>query len=186
MEVWKDIEGYDGLYQVSNHARVRSIDRCIKCSDGKTRRLKGMLLSPGPNSWNRHYLTVNLSKCGKIKPHMVHRLVADAFIPNPDNKPEVNHIDGNKKNNEVSNLEWVTHQENMKHASESGLWRPSEKMISATIARCSKPVVCSNGIVYGSQKEAAESLGINGSHISDVCNGKRRKTHGYSFKFVED
>ena len=104
MEIWKDIEGYEGLYQISNLGRVRSLARAT--TSGKV--LKQM---------KKHgYMNVCFSKNNVDKYFRVHRLVALAFIPNPENKPTVNHIDGNKANNNVSNLEWATHSENETHS----------------------------------------------------------------------
>lgn len=105
-ETWKAIEGYEGAYEVSDLGRVRNIKR------------GGRIMSQS----NVHgYRAVNLSKDGKTRSISVHRLVAKAFIPNPDNKPQVNHIDGIKSNNVVNNLEWATPQENHIHACNTGL-----------------------------------------------------------------
>lgn len=103
---WKDIDGYDGMYQVSSDGRVR------KVSTGKI----GKIIID-----NRGYSKKAITKDGKTTQYSIHRLVAKAFIPNPENKPEVNHINGNKLDNRIENLEWVTRSENMKHAHESGL-----------------------------------------------------------------
>lgn len=115
MEKWRDIEGYEGLYQVSNHGHVRSVDRVVKYSDGKpSRHFKGQEIKPLDG--NNGYLFVNLSNNSKIKRIGIHRLVALAFIQKPSDNVEVNHIDGNKKNNSVENLEWVTRRENILHS----------------------------------------------------------------------
>jgi hypothetical protein len=108
VEIWKNIINYEGLYQVSNMGRVKSLWK------GKERILKS-----GKSIWG--YYLVNLHKNGKIKTYSVHRLVGIAFISNPDNKPEINHIDGNKTNNRADNLEWCTHLENIEHAYIIGL-----------------------------------------------------------------
>lgn len=114
-EIWRDIEGYEGLYQVSNLGSVRSLDRI----DSIGRHRKAKILKP---SFSRGYPYVNLCKKSKMQFYRIHRLVAIAFLPNPENKEEVNHIDGNTRNNCVDNLEWVTHSENIHHASKTNLF----------------------------------------------------------------
>lgn len=113
-EIWKPVieEGFEGFYEVSNLGRIRSTDRIVESKRGPLK-YKGKLLSPSPNSDG--YLTVNLCKSGKKKNVKVHQVVAKAFIPNPNNFPEVNHIDENKANNQVTNLEWCTRKHNMNH-----------------------------------------------------------------------
>lgn len=114
-EIWKDIEGYDGWYQVSNKGRVRS---WRYGSPKKGRRSKPHIMkTDSPERYNRARLTNN----GDRKMESVHRLVAKAFIPNPDNKPQVNHKNGNRRDNREENLEWVTAKENAEHASCNGL-----------------------------------------------------------------
>lgn len=110
-EIWKAIEGFEGLYEVSNLGRVKSTHRASKI-------LKYGF--SGGRGINR-YPTVNLRKYGHAKNGLIHRLVAIAFLDNPKNKREVNHKDGNKLNNHVDNLEWCTRKENCAHSSQSGL-----------------------------------------------------------------
>lgn len=117
MEIWKSIKGYESIYEVSSKGRVRSLDRVSRNGFVKTN-LKGKMLSI---SNSERYSNVGLSKDSKTKNFKVHRLVAIAFIPNPENKPEVNHKDGNKTNNILDNLEWNTKAENQKHAFDNGL-----------------------------------------------------------------
>jgi hypothetical protein len=122
-EVWKDIEGYEGQYQVSNLGNVKSLNRFVYQLDrsGKPSisNYKGRVLKFGHRK--NGYLYIVLSKNNKQKKENIHRLVAKAFIPNPLNKPQVNHKDGNKKNNLIGNLEWNTMSENHKHAFRTGL-----------------------------------------------------------------
>lgn len=124
-EIWKDIKDYEGLYQISNLGNVQRIGEYIIQSKGKTkykRYMKNKTLKF--NSDKQGYLLVHLCKAGIRKCKKVHRLVADAFIENKDNKPYVNHKDGIKQNNSVNNLEWVTPSENNIHAYRTGLTNP--------------------------------------------------------------
>lgn len=123
-EIWKDVVGYEGYYQVSNLGRVKSLDRVvnssIKNNDEVTK--KGKLLNIYLDSKEKMtYYYVKLSKENMVKRKYIHRLVAEAFIPNPNNYPVVNHIDGNKQNNNVTNLEWCTSMYNTQHAFKNGL-----------------------------------------------------------------
>jgi hypothetical protein len=124
MEIWKDIEGFEGLYQVSNLGRVKSLDviQNLKHSSGTeyTRFKKGRILRPEQSDRVAPYVIYYLKKDGKRHFGKAHRLVAKAFIPNPENKKVVNHLDCNPKNNAVENLEWATHSENTKHAYDNG------------------------------------------------------------------
>jgi hypothetical protein len=110
-EVWKDIKGYDGFYQVSSVGRIRGVKRMD--SIGRTRKKSILKLSTSHNG----YFFVRLNKNGKGKPIRVNRAVAEAFIPNPENKLVTNHKDCNRKNNKVENLEWATYSENNKYTS---------------------------------------------------------------------
>lgn len=110
IEVWKSIKGYEGFYEVSNFGRVRSLPRKTKSNV-----LKGTVLKPNVTPFG--YLQVMLCREGKGKQHKIHRLVANAFIPNPDNLPEINHKDWNTSNNNVDNLEWCDRQYNNAHRS---------------------------------------------------------------------
>ena len=115
IEIWKEIQDYEGLYEVSNLGRVKNLERLVKNKHGY-RKVKEKILTA--TSFN--YACVFLSN-GNVKQHYVHRLVATAFIPNPFNKEMVNHKSGNKLDNRLTNLEWVTRSENTIHAIENGL-----------------------------------------------------------------
>jgi len=119
MEIWKDIKGYEGLYQVSNLGRVKSLQRYVTHNFGGKKIVRERILKQIINGSG--YYLVCLHILGKQKNHHIHRLLSDHFIPNPDNKPQVNHIDGNKLNNNIKNLEWATSSENTQHAIDNGL-----------------------------------------------------------------
>ena len=116
---WAPVEGYQGYYEVSSDAAVRSIDRTIQLRNSSYRQLEGRIITP--RITNDGYAFVRLSKDGVTKTQYLHRLVAGAFIDNPDNLPEVNHLSGDKTDNTPANLQWVTHQQNVQHAYDTGI-----------------------------------------------------------------
>lgn len=117
-EIWKDIEGYEGLYQISNYGDVKSLDRDVYKSDGVIQHRHERIMSKRENSDGYYMAKLTVDKV--TKNIAIHRLVAKAFIPNPDNLPEVNHKDCNRKNNHVDNLEWCSHKYNVHYAIQSG------------------------------------------------------------------
>lgn len=125
-EIWKDIKGYEGVYQVSNYGRVKSLQRYRVSKSGTNQNVNEKILKQSCGKTHK-YLNVTLAKNKKNKTFQIHRLVALYFIPNPLNKSQVNHIDGNKQNNCVDNLEWCTCKENIHHAWKNGLNHISEK-----------------------------------------------------------
>lgn len=165
-EIWKDIKDYEGLYQVSNLGRVKSL-------------YTNRILNPMKHT--KGYLRVRLYKNSVASNQRIHRLVAEAFIPNPENKPQVNHIDENKTNNRVDNLEWVTNKENCNHGTRN-------ERVSKTM---SIPIIATNiktgelKEFYGSN-ECARQLGLHYQHISAVLKGVRKQTGGYTFKYKEE
>lgn len=159
IEIWKTIIGYDG-YQVSSFGRVKSFRRnkkighiLIECDDG------------------RGYSIIGLLRSKKKYTKRIHQLVANAFLPNIKNRKEINHLDGNKKNNRVSNLEWSTRLENLTHAIGAGLM----KYKSGENHHRSKLVLdLATGIYYGNGREAAEAKNINYMTLLHKLNGSKR------------
>ncbi len=118
-EIWKSVIGYENIYEISNLGRIRSIDHIVPHKDGKSRIQKGRFLHTYISE--KGYIQTCLSKEGKRFNTGLHRIIAIAFIKNPNNLPQVNHKDGIKDNNSISNLEWSTNQENQLHAVKNGL-----------------------------------------------------------------
>lgn len=166
-EIWKDVEGYEGLYQVSNFGKVKSLNYN---HTGKEK-LLSQTLQAG-------YFHTIFFKNGKSKTPSIHRLVAVAFIPNPQNLPCVNHIDGNKFNNCVDNLEWCTVKENTYHAVYTGLIQ------SKRVCQYSKDGKLLNTFVNA--REAERQTGIRHNNIYLCCNNTPRyKTAGgFVWKFA--
>lgn len=182
-EIWKDIPGYDGLYQVSTLGRVRSVSHETYWIDknGHKRAYikKGRMLKINVDNRGKGYqrvrlhqtkIDVNCSPC-------VHRLVAITFIPNPEKKPQVNHIDGDTRNNNVNNLEWATSSENNLH---------KFKVLGQHIHN-EKNVLCTEtGERFCSTAEAGRQKGINCMHIAGCCRGDygRHTAGGYHWRYV--
>ena len=153
MEKWKDIKGYEGYYQISNLGRVKSLSRDV----GSNRCKKETIMKTSIDKDG--YECMVLSKDGKQKYVRIHRLVAQAFIPNPNNLPQVNHKDENKGNNNVENLEWCTTTYNINYGGRT--------------EKASKKVICvTTGKIFKSVDEASKYYNIRGNHISACCKGK--------------
>ena len=172
MEVWKDIQGYEGLYQISNTGKVKRNNKILKFSIAKG------------------YEHICLYKNNKYKPFSVHRLVAEAFIPNPENKPQIDHIDGNPLNNKVDNLRWATAKENianpitMKRKSVAAMGNHMTGRFGA-LHHNSKRVQCiETKTVYYGFAEASRKTGINAFGISMATNGKRTTAGGYHWQYI--
>lgn len=187
-EIWKDIAEYDGLYQISNHGRVKSLDRIIMRCDGSIRHFRGRILRHG--GAKKGYAIIQLSENGKVRGHAIHRLVAEAFIPNPENKKEVNHKNGIKSDNRDENLEWSSRSENNRHAiRELGKKAPWTGKCGVNNPR-SKPIIqlTKDGEIvaeYVCASEAVRKTGVHGGDISRCCTGKLNSAGGYKWQFKE-
>lgn len=176
-EIWKDVVGYEGLYMIS------SLGRCLSLS---TQKLKSS------RQVGKGYMAFNLWKNNVGRNEYVHRALANAFIPNPNNLPQVDHINAVRDDNRLENLRWVSVSDN--HLNPITRERNSKSKIGhpALIAKESKSVVRINPKdptdykIYESAKKAGEIEGFNWSHIGDVCRGERNKAQGYYWKFLSD
>ncbi len=176
-EIWKTIEGFEGLYEVSNLGRVRSLDRIRKAGYGSIAKIKGKILVP-QNINHKKYLVVNLYRNEVGKHYLVHRLVANAFIPNPNNLPEINHKDENPSNNNVSNLEWCDRKYNNLYG--TAIERRSRTR-GKVVIQCS---INGDEIArYCSAREAARVIGKSQAAISRCCIGKYKIAYGYIWKY---
>jgi len=170
-EIWKDIAGYEGLYQVSNLGRIKSLNNTDKILNS--------------NIKQSGYIGCALSKNGIVKHYRVHRLVAEAFIPNTKNKPQVNHINGDKTDNNVNNLEWCTARENINHSFRAGLSkgrRDAQNVLSKKIRQYSLDGVFIKE--WESAMQIQRELGFNNSAISACCLNKHKQAYGYIWRHI--
>ena len=172
-EEWRDVVGYEGLYQVSNQGRVKSLER----KDCLGRTVKGRILKPG--MVGSGYLMISLCTGGKQKMFSVHRLVCQAFHENPDNKSDVNHINEDKTDNRACNLEWSTRKENLNHGSRNERAAKARSKPVGQYTRYGDLVK-----VWPSTQEAERQAGFNHGNISEVANGNRKTAHGFIWKYV--
>lgn len=176
-EKWKDIEGFEGFYKVSNMGRVRSLDRVTISKNGVKRFFKGRLLTPCDAG--KGYRNVILQANGKRRTPRLCRIVAAAWIPNPQGLPQVNHKDENKQNDKASNLEWCTAAYNTNYG--TGIKRRAKK-----ISRKVNQYDLNGNLIkaWDSISEASRALDIDNSHIIRCCKGNLKKTGGYKWEYV--
>ena len=179
-ERWKDIENYEGLYQISDIGRVRSLEREVW--NGRVYYLiQGRVLKFYLEKGNR-YFTVGLWKDGKCITNRIHIIVGKHFIANPEGKPEINHKNGDKTDNRVENLEWVTAKENSQHAIKTGLNTQGISVIGINLETNKR-------IIFSSMSDAARYLRKNGyskagsGDISSCCSNKKGNYSAYGHKW---
>jgi len=173
-ELWLPVKGWEGFYEVSNLGNIRSVARY---TDHKM--IYGQILSKRVNAKRFNYEEIILKATGKKRVNKkVHRVVAEAFLLNPNQLPQVNHIDFNVNNNAVENLEWVTAKENSNHSRHR---RPDMRGKNGRmVVAFNKDGVCVGE--YGSIRDAGRSLGCHGQNISSILSGKGRYANGYTFR----
>jgi len=182
-EVWKDIKNYEGLYQVSSFGRVRSLDR--QAWNGKVwHEKKGVSLALRKH--NAGYLSVALSKEGRVDYFLVHRLVGEAFLERCPSKSEINHIDEDKYNNHVGNLEWATPKENMNHGTR--VKRCLDKFKETGFVKKVVQMDLEGNFIaeYESQIEASRQTGVRQGSISSAILGKYKTAGGHKWKLKEE
>ena len=172
-EEWRDVVGYEGLYQVSDQGRVKSLER----KDCLGRTVKERILKPGVVSSG--YLMISLCTGGKQKMFSVHRLVCQAFHENPDNKPQVNHINEDKADNRACNLEWCTCKQNLNHGSRNERAAKARSKPVGQYTRYGDLVK-----VWPSAIEVQRQAGFSQGNVSAAARGKLKTAYGFIWKYV--
>lgn len=184
MEIWKDIPNYEGLYQVSNLGRIKSLKREANnqyCKDDTILKVR---------KHKNGYCFVALYKNGKSKEISIHRIVATSFLENSNNYPSINHINGNKEDNRIENLEWCSPSHNTKEAFRIGLMKPNYKVLKENSKRLSIGVLQIDKLTkkvikeWDSMKEAEDTLKIK-THINEVISGRRKSASGFLWRRKE-
>lgn len=178
-EEWRDIKGYEGYYQVSNLGKVRSVDRITKANQSGVRFVKGKVIKSHTTTTSK-YQYVDLRKNGKRKHFSVHRLVAQAFVPNPDNFPQVNHINENIYDNRSENLEWCTQKYNNNYGSHSKKQQEARTSVKTCVVQMNDKKEILG--IYCSQWEATRKTGTRQSSISSVLSGRAKTANGFYWR----
>ena len=174
-EIWKDIVGYEDYYQVSNQGRVKALERVVYRIDGKIKVFKEKIRKSSKDGSG--YLSLILSKDNVQKRHCIHILVCVHFIPNPQNKEEVNHEDGNKTNNNDWNLTWATPKENQHHARTTGLINDAGENNTRAKFTNQQTIEIRSLASKMSQRQIGKIYGVAQSTIEKIINNKSYKTY---------
>lgn len=182
-EIWKPVVGYEGFYEVSNIGRVRSLARIVECNDGRKRKIKDRILKG--SSYSGGYSGVTLHKDGCTKTANIHRIVAEAFVPNPLEKEEVNHKDENPSNNHASNLEWVTHKENLNYGTRQ------ERARKAIVEAQGRAVwqLSRDGELVAEYESLSAACNATGTHVPNIvkcAKGIYKTAGGYIWKYKDE
>ncbi len=186
-EIWIDVQFYEGFYQVSNHGRVKGLKRILhsRSRNGNeyTKEAKEKILKDRVDTKGYFYVSLSDARKHPPKNYRIHRLLANAFIQNPNNYNEINHKNGVRTDNRMENLEWCTRSENILH---------SRRVLGSRGGKCvgennhsSRKIICeNNGESYISINEAASILNLHPSGVAAVCRKERNHTGGYVFKYL--
>ena len=187
-EIWKPIKGYEDKYEISNYGNVKSIYFINRQTKIKREKILKQHIACG-------YLKIRLSKDNKMKNYLVHRLVAETIIPNPENKLQVNHKDGNKLNNNVNNLEWTTRSENVNHAWKNGLHEKTRITVKENMTKAINSLKkeieqydLENNYIrsWDSISDASREYNIDPTNIKNACKGKYKTSCGYIWKYAKE
>lgn len=184
-EEWRDVKGYEPFYEVSNLGRIRSKDRVIIRRDGKPHPVKGIWPHIYINHWGYPMVALSVG-VNRQKRRFVHRLVAETFIenPRPDLYNQINHIDGNKRNNRIENLEWTNCSLNQIHAYKLGLHKPTDKLNKKVIQLDDDGNIIK---IWDSLHQAEKELGGKCvGHIWGCIKGERKHCKGYKWKYYDE
>lgn len=183
-EIWKDIKEYEGYYQISNYGRIKSLGRYyFSGMHNAIKKYQNENIRKTEKTKNG-YMRIALCKDGKIKKYLVHRLVAEHFIDNPNKLPQVNHIDENKENNYYKNLEWCDNKYNMNYGKRN---EKARKSITTTKGRKVNQYDLEDNFIkqYSSINGASKQFNRKGSNIRACCIGEQKTAYGYKWKYAD-